>query len=147
MPARDPYLQEALYEYSRDNRVLLLAHSDMPLGAEGLPSGLHPVALILLQDNIRKAAPATLRYFKEQGVVCKVISGDSVETVSGIACRAGVENWDKAVDMSQVSKKEIAEAAEKYTVFGRVTPEQKKLLVKALQKKGHTVAMTGRRRQ
>ena len=143
MPARDPHLQEALYEYSRDNRVLLLAHSDAPLGAEGLPAGLHPVALILLQDNIRKAAPATLRYFKEQGVVCKVISGDSVETVSGIAYRAGVENWDKAVDMSQVSKKEIPEAAEKYTVFGRVTPEQKKLLVKALQKKGHTVAMTG----
>lgn len=143
MPNREKWLQEALFEYSQDNRVLLLAHSDAPLGAEGLPPRLRPVALILLQDNIRKAAPATLRYFKEQGVICKVISGDSVETVSGIARRAGVENWDKAIDMSKVSKKEIPEAAERYTVFGRVTPEQKKLLVKALQKKGHTVAMTG----
>ena len=143
LPNRDRRLQEALFEYSQENRVLLLAHSDEPLPAEGLPGRLRPVALILLQDNIRKAAPATLRYFKEQGVICKVISGDSVETVSGIARRAGVEDWDKAVDMSRVSKKDIPEAAEKYTVFGRVTPEQKKLLVKALQKKGHTVAMTG----
>ncbi len=143
MPARDLKLQEALFEYSQDNRVLLLAHSDEPLPAEGLPARLHPIALILLQDNIRKAAPATLRYFKEQGVICKVISGDSVDTVSGIARRAGVDNWDKCIDMSRVSKKEIPEVAEQYTVFGRVTPEQKKLLVKALQKKGHTVAMTG----
>ena len=143
MPARDLKLQEALFEYSQDNRVLLLTHSDEPLPAEGLPARLHPIALILLQDNIRKAAPATLRYFKEQGVICKVISGDSVDTVSGIARRAGVDNWDKCIDMSRVSKKEIPEVAEQYTVFGRVTPEQKKLLVKALQKKGHTVAMTG----
>ena len=143
MPARDLKLQEALYEYSQDNRVLLLAHSDEALPSEGLPGRLQPIALILLQDNIRKAAPATLRYFKEQGVTCKVISGDSVETVSGIARRAGVDNWDKCIDMSKVSKKEIPEVAEQYTVFGRVTPEQKKLLVKALQKKGHTVAMTG----
>lgn len=143
MPSRPSRLQEALFEYSQDHRVLLLAHSDMPLPEEGLPEGLRPVALILLQDNIRKTAPATLRYFREQGVVCKVISGDSVETVSGIARRAGVDNWDKAVDMSKVAKKDIPEAAAKYTVFGRVTPEQKKLLVKALQKKGHTVAMTG----
>ncbi len=143
MPAQSAKLREALYEYSQNNRVLLLAHSDEALPAEGLPGRLHPVALLLLQDNIRKAAPATLRYFKEQGVTCKVISGDSVETVSGIARRAGVENWDHCIDMSKVSKKEIPEVAEKYTVFGRVTPEQKKLLVKALQKKGHTVAMTG----
>ena len=143
MPSRDRRLQEALFEYSQNNRVLLLAHSDEDLPAEGLPAGLRPVALLLLQDNIRKAAPATLRYFKEQGVTCKVISGDSVETVSGIARRAGMDNWDKCIDMSKVSKKEIPDVAEQYTVFGRVTPEQKKLLVKALQKKGHTVAMTG----
>ena len=144
MPSRSAHLQEALFEYSQDNRVLLFAHSDEPLGEGGsLPPRLQPIALILLRDNIRKAAPATLRYFKEQGVICKVISGDSMETVSGIARRAGVENWDKAIDMSKVDKKQIAEVAEQYTVFGRVTPEQKKLLVKALQKKGHTVAMTG----
>ena len=143
MPARSPHLQEALFEYSQDYRVLLLAHSDAPLPAEGLPEGLVPVALILLQDTIRREAPDTLRYFREQGVICKVISGDSVDTVSGIARRAGMENWDKAIDMSTVSKKDLPEVAEAYTVFGRVTPEQKKLLVKALQKHGHTVAMTG----
>lgn len=143
MPHRDLRLQEALFEYSQDYRVLLLAHSEEALPAEGLPIRLRPVALLLLQDNIRKTAPATLRFFKEQGVICKVISGDSVDTVSGIARRAGIENWDKAVDMSTVSKKEIPQIAEQYTVFGRVTPEQKKLLVKALQKNGHTVAMTG----
>jgi cation-transporting ATPase E len=143
MPTRSRQLQEALYEYSQENRVLLLAHADEPLPEKGLPMGLQPVALLLLQDNIRKAAPATLRYFREQGVTCKVISGDSVDTVSGIARRAGVDNWDKAVDMSTVAKKDIPAAAEKYTIFGRVTPEQKKLLVKAQQKAGHTVAMTG----
>ncbi len=143
LPVRSGSLQEALFDYSQEYRVLLLAHSDETLPPEGLPANLHPIALILLQDNIRKEAPATLRYFREQGVICKVISGDSVETVSGIARRAGMENWDQCIDMSQISKKDIAEAAEKYTVFGRVTPEQKKLLVKALQKKGHTVAMTG----
>lgn len=143
LPVRSAKLQEALFEYSQEHRVLLLAHSDAPLPESGLPAGLRPVALLLLQDNIRADAPDTLQFFREQGVICKVISGDSVETVSGIARRAGLEGWDKYVDMSKISKKELPEVAEKYTVFGRVTPEQKKLLVKALQKKGHTVAMTG----
>jgi cation-transporting ATPase E len=143
MPARDVHLQEALFEYSRDYRVLLLARTNEPLPESGLPSGLCPIALLLLQDNIRKEAPATLKFFKKEGVDIKVISGDGVDTVANIARRAGVESWNKCVDASTLKPEDIPEACEKYAVFGRVTPEQKKLLVKALQKKGHTVAMTG----
>lgn len=143
MPHRDVHLQEAIFDYSGDYRVLLLAHTDEPIPDEGLPEGLRPIALLLLQDNIRKEAPATLKFFKKEGVDIKVISGDGVDTVANIARRAGVENWEKSVDASTLKNADIAEACEKYTVFGRVTPEQKKLLVKALQKKGHTVAMTG----
>ncbi|MDE7363120.1 MAG: cation-translocating P-type ATPase [Oscillospiraceae bacterium] len=121
-------------------RVLVLAQSPLLLG-DGLPDDISAKALIVLSDKIRSSAPDTLAYFKEQGVALKVISGDDPVTVSNVARRAGLDGG--FVDMSKITDDELPEAAEKYTVFGRVTPEQKLLLVKALKDKGHKVAMTG----
>lgn len=100
-------------------------------------------ALILMQDVIRKEASNTLSYFKKQGVNIKVISGDNPLTVSNIAERIGIENADKYVDMNQIEDEYIKDIIDLYTIFGRVTPKQKKKLIMALKDKGHTVAMTG----
>ncbi len=124
-------------------RVLVLACSKEGLGEGTLPLGLKAAALIFIGDIIRKEAPETLKYFEKQGVDIKIISGDNPVTVSRIANKAGVKNSSHTVDMSLLSDKEIPEAAEKYTVFGRVSPDQKLLLVKALKAAGRTVGMTG----
>lgn len=107
-------------------------------------SNVSPLLFIILSNALRTGAQKTFRYFKEQGVTVKVISGDHPETVSEIARLAGIENYDKFIDATKLDTKEkIEKAALVYTVFGRVTPKQKQLLVKAMQKKNHTVAMTG----
>lgn len=124
-------------------RVLLLAHSyAMPTG-DALPEDISAKALIVLSDKIRTSAPDTLRYFAEQDVDIRVISGDDPLTVSGVAGRAGLIGAENFVDASTLSDDDIPAAAEKYKVFGRVTPKQKLLIVKALKSTGHRVAMTG----
>jgi cation-transporting ATPase E len=105
-----------------------------------------PVALVLLEDIVRAEAPATLKYFAEQGVAVKVISGDNNVTVGAVARRAGLAGWQDNVDATTLPAddgEELADAVERSTVFGRVTPHQKRAMVKALQRRGHTVAMTG----
>lgn len=103
-----------------------------------------PLALVTLKNPIRPSAKETFQYFKENQVTVKVISGDSPATVSAVSMEAGIEGAEDYIDMTTIkNKKELEEAAVKYTVFGRVKPEQKRYLVQALQKKGHTVAMTG----
>lgn len=97
----------------------------------------------MIQDVIRKEANQTLEYFKEQGVEIKIISGDNPITVSNIAKRAGVKGYEKYIDMTTVQEEEIKQVAKNYTIFGRVSPMQKKDLMKALKELGHTVAMTG----
>lgn len=125
-------------------RVLLLAHSPDPIQGSELPANIEPVALILLSDKIRKNAKQTLSFFADQGVDIKVISGDNPVTVANIAKKAGLKNADNVIDASLLlTKDDLKAAAEKYTVFGRVTPQQKLDLVKVLKEQGHTVAMTG----
>lgn len=103
-----------------------------------------PLALVTLKNPIRPSAKETFQYFKENQVTVKVISGDSPATVSAVSMEAEIEGAEDYIDMTTIkNKKELEEAAVKYTVFGRVKPEQKRYLVQALQKKGHTVAMTG----
>jgi len=137
-------LKEHALRFEKDGvRVLVLAHSKNHCDA-GLPEGLKACAFVMLTDRIRKSAPETLRYFKNQGVNIKIISGDNPETVSNIAKRSGVLYPEKYVDASVLATDEdIKNASEEYTVFGRVTPMQKLKLVQALKEKGHTVAMTG----
>lgn len=130
-------------ETKRGNRVLLLAHSDQNIKDNKVGGNITPVSLIVIQDNIRENAPDTLNYFKENGVRCIVISGDNPVTVSSIAVKAGIENGDKYIDLSTVPDHKIGEVVDKYTVFGRVTPDQKQLLVKELKARKKTVAMTG----
>ena len=125
-------------------RILVLARAASPIENRTLPDDIQPIALILIKDQLRENVQDTVSYFKEQGVALKVISGDSVKTVRNIAKDCGIEGAENAVDMSTVTTdEELAEAAERCNVFGRVTPAQKKKLVLALQKNGHKVAMTG----
>ena len=119
-------------------RVLILVRHDGELESVGTP-----LALIAISDRIRPAAKATIANFQEQGVTLKVISGDHAETVSTIAARVGIKNADKYLSCENLTDEELVESAEKYAVFGRVTPEQKVLLIKTLRVNGHTVAMTG----
>lgn len=125
-------------------RVLLLAHSPNALEGNELPADITPLALLFLSDKIRKNANRTLSFFADQGVDIKVISGDNAVTVANIAKKAGLKNADNVIDASLLlNNEDLKAAAEKYTVFGRVTPQQKLDLVKALKEQGHTVAMTG----
>ena len=132
-------------EAARGHRVLLLAHSGEGMDGNVLPAGLEPVALVGLTDRIRPDAARTLRYFAAQGVAAKVISGDHPQTVAAIALEAGVPGADRVVDARTLPEdpEALADAMEQGTVFGRVTPHQKRAMVAALQSRGHVVAMTG----
>lgn len=126
-------------------RVLLVAAYAGNLQAGPLDAHLiYPEALFLMTNRIRPEAPQTFRYFREQGVAIKVISGDNPTTASEVARRAGIQNAEKYIDMSTLETDgDIYRAAEAYTVFGRVTPDNKKKLIAALKAHKHTVAMTG----
>lgn len=127
------------------HRVVLLASTDYPLSGDSLPRQLRPAALITLGDRIREDAAATLRFFAAQGVRAKVISGDHPETVAAIAREVGVPGSATAVDARALPRdpEAFADVVEQATVFGRVTPHQKRAMVQALQSRGHVVAMTG----
>ena len=107
------------------------------------PENIGIIGMIVISDKVRKNAEETIKYFYSQGVDVRIISGDNARSVSAIAEKAGIKNADLYIDMSTVKSGDIENIAEKYTVFGRVTPNQKKLLIEAMQKKGHKVAMTG----
>ncbi len=126
-------------------RVLLLGLYDGSLEEETIRGdAVMPLALILLANQIRPEAPDTFRYFESQGVTVKVISGDNPITVAEVATRAGIPGADRFVDARTLTgDKDLKKAAEEYTVFGRVTPEQKRRLICAMRAAGHTVAMTG----
>lgn len=138
-------LTEKSFAYAREGfRVLLLAKGRKETGDYQIPADLKPLAWILLTDVIRKEAPDTLRYFESQGVDLKIISGDDPVTVSAIAKKAGLQNADAYIDAAALhTQEELEQAVREYCVFGRVTPQQKKAMVQALKKQGHTVAMTG----
>lgn len=128
----------------KGDRVLLFARYDGENVENGINGSVTPLGFVALANPIRENAVKTFEYFKSQGVAIKVISGDNPRTVSRIAIQAGIESAESFVDAATLDTEDkIADAVNKYTVFGRVTPKQKKQLVKALQAKGHTVAMTG----
>ncbi len=111
---------------------------------DSLPNRIQPLYTVVLEDTIRPYTKETLAYFRKEGVTVKVISGDHVKTVSMIAKRAGLQHWKKAVDLSQFGDAiDYDKICQKYDVFARVTPQQKRELVRAMQRKGHQVAMTG----
>ena len=143
LPPGHPVLAQAEARQRQGERVLLLAHTDAPLTRQK-PEKALPLALVLLANRIRPEAPETFHYFAEQGVQIKVISGDNPLTVSQVAQRAGIAQAERYVDATTLTDEaKLARAATAYTVFGRVTPDQKRQLIRALKRAGHTVAMTG----
>ena len=125
-------------------RVLVFAEYEGNLDGKELTENADPIAFILLNNAIREGAMDTFRYFSKRGVEVKVISGDNPVTVSEIAKKAGIRHAEKQVDAATLKTVDaVRKAAKKYTVFGRVTPEQKRLLVQTLKEQGKTVAMTG----
>lgn len=139
------HIEEEIIPYAdKGDRVLLFARYDGENVENGINGSVTPLGFVALANPIRENAVKTFEYFKSQGVAIKVISGDNPRTVSRIAIQAGIESAESFVDAATLDTEDkIADAVNKYTVFGRVTPKQKKQLVKALQAKGHTVAMTG----
>lgn len=126
-------------------RVLVLAHTDGVVADDQALPAVAPLALVRFDERIRPDARETLAYFADQGVTLKVISGDNPRTVSAVAMRVGLEGADRFVDARELpdDPEQLADAVEQGTVFGRVTPQQKRAMVGALQKRGHVVAMTG----
>ncbi|MEG1751446.1 MAG: HAD-IC family P-type ATPase [Clostridia bacterium] len=124
-------------------RVLVLTHSNSSIVNDSLPPDMQVIAIIGVMDHIREDAIETIDWFKNNGVTIKIISGDDPQTVSQIANRVGVENANQCVNLEGLSLSQVAELADKFTVFGRVSPEQKHKLIKTLKIKGHIVAMTG----
>jgi cation-transporting P-type ATPase E len=143
--SQDGLLSQAADLAAGGQRVLALACTTGPLDGQALPPGLRAVAFIVLTERLRSDAPQTIAYFTAQGVALKVISGDSPRTVGAVAARAGVPRADDPVDARDLPEGPAALGAvlEDRSVFGRVTPQQKESMVKALQVGGHTVAMTG----
>ncbi|MEN3614427.1 HAD-IC family P-type ATPase [Plantactinospora sp. ZYX-F-223] len=142
LPAGHPALAEADAYGARGLRVLLLAR----VTADGsVPDPVHPVALVVLAQRLRPEAPDTLRYFAEQGVAVKVLSGDNALSVGAVARSLGLPGAEHPVDARELptDPAELAEVVQRHTVFGRVGPQQKRDMVAALQGAGHTVAMTG----
>ncbi len=140
-----PELRAQVESYAADGkRVIVLAEGQGLVTPEAVPPIQKVCGLCVFSDQLRPGVDQTLLYFREQGVDIRIISGDNPITVSMIAKRAGIPNWDRWVDMTTLgTDEEIEEACEQYTIFGRVKPEQKKALVLALKRKGHNVAMTG----
>ena len=141
MPAK---VERIVKQYAQMGlRVIVLAHSATPIVGDKLPSIMKPVAIISIADNIRDDAIDTIKWFRENDVAVKVISGDNPVTVSEVARRAGIESADRYISLEGLNEKEVESVANQYTVFGRVTPEQKAILVRSIKAAGNTVAMTG----
>ncbi|MFJ6135911.1 HAD-IC family P-type ATPase [Kitasatospora sp. NPDC092286] len=145
LPAGHPALAEVDELGAKGLRVLLLGRTTVPLDAPDPAADLRPLALVVLQQRLREDAADTLRYFEGQQVQAKVISGDAAVSVGAVASHLGLPGADHPMDARTLpaEPEEFADAAERTTVFGRVTPQQKRELVGALQSRGHTVAMTG----
>ena len=125
--------------------MVLLGRTEAPIGTDRRPDRLVPVAFVILTDRVRETASTTLAYFARQGVQVKVISGDHPATVAAVARRVGLPGADAPFDAKALPEggEELAEVLETHAIFGRVTPQQKRAMVEALQSRGHVVAMTG----
>ena len=124
-------------------RVLVLAKSEKEIVNGDIPKDFKPIAFFLIEDSIREEAINMVKWFNENDVAIKVISGDNPITVSDVARRVGIAGYDQFVSLEGMSESEVMDVADKYTVFGRVSPEQKSYLIKAIKNANHTVAMTG----
>lgn len=142
--AYDNYSDKLSELQSKGYRILAFGSYDGVVDGKPLTGKFTPLGFITLTNPIRKQAKKTFQYFDNQGVSVMVISGDNPETASEVAVKAGIRNAEKYIDARKLKNTaDIDIAVRKYTVFGRVTPKQKKQIVNSLKKQGHTVAMTG----
>ena len=140
----DEELKNEINSYAAEGyRVMVLCRAEQKLKDGAVPENATLLALIVIEDVLRRGAGDTLDYFDKQGVNIKIISGDNPVTVSAVAARAGVKNAEKYVDVSELDEEGLRAAVDEYTVFGRVSPDQKLIIVKALKAAGHVVGMTG----
>lgn len=131
-------------EYTNNgDRVLVLAKSNKPIKDGKIQNEVNPIALIVLQDHIRENAIETFKWFKDNGVKIKVISGDDPKTVSHIASEVGIEGAERYISLAGLSDEEVRKIAPLYDIFGRVNPDQKEIIIQALKNEGEKVAMTG----
>jgi len=138
------FYEEKINHYTKKGlRVLVLAKSNTLLKDDIIPNDFKAISLIIIADNIRADAISTIKWLKDNDVQIKVISGDNPITVSEVSKRVGIENADKFISLEGLTDEQVFECANQYTVFGRVSPEQKAILVKALKSAGHVTAMTG----
>ncbi len=144
-PMDDRVIESAEEASERGKRSLLLARSESPVAGGVLPYGLEPVCLLILADQVRADAPEILRYFADQGVRVKIISGDNPSTVAAVARQAGLDGIGEVIDARLLPEDadQLAMIMEQGSVFGRVNPSQKREMIRALQSSGHVVAMTG----
>ena len=139
-----PFMKMANAEAAKGMRALCLSYSPHPIIDEQLPHDLRSIALLILSDNVRESAEKTFRHFSNEGVIIKVISGDNPITVGAVAAKAGLSGADRRIDMSSVpDNADYASMVEEFTVFGHVSPHQKRSLVRAMKMNGQTVCMTG----
>jgi cation-transporting P-type ATPase E len=143
--AEGDYLDRAREHAEAGRRVVLLARTDAKLDGEQRPEPLVPAAFVVLTDRVRETASKTLAYFDRQDVAVKVISGDHADTVAAVARRVGLEGADEPFDAQRLptERDSLAEVLDTHSIFGRVTPQQKRSMVEALRSRGHVVAMTG----
>ncbi|MBR1925242.1 MAG: HAD-IC family P-type ATPase [Clostridia bacterium] len=124
-------------------RVMVVCNRKIDYNGKGKAENVTPYGLILLEDNVREDAIQTIKFFNENSVGVKVISGDNPITVAEVASRAGIPGADKYISLEGLTDEEVVKVASEYTIFGRVVPHQKKLLIQALKLGGDTVAMIG----
>ena len=144
LSSRHEQINKKIERYtSQGCRVLAISHTNLKVKGEEVPKNAAAVALIVIQDHIREEAADTIKYFKRNGVQIRVISGDNPLTVSYIARRVGIDNAEKYISLEGMTEDEVRDIANDYVIFGRVTPNQKRVLVETFRKAKHTVAMTG----
>src|SRR5690554_5802988 len=139
----DNFFSEVEKQAKLGYRVLVVGHSTEMIADQKISGVVKPLGLIMIEDTIRPDAIETIEYFKKSGVQIRVISGDNPMTVSRVAQRAGIAGANKYISLDGLTDNEVIAAANEYIVFGRVSPNQKKILVEALKANGHTVGMTG----
>ena len=144
IPHTNKEIDEMCREYEKDGmRVLVLAQHSHVISVDEKLKESTVIGFIVLQDHIRDDAPENIKWFKENGVNIRIITGDNPESAAEIACRAGIEGADKYISLEGMSLEEVRHITREYVIFGRVTPEQKEIIIEALKDDGHTVAMTG----
>ena len=144
IPHKDKNIDEMCREYEKDGmRVLILAQHSHVISVDEELQESDVIGFIVLRDHIRDDAPANIKWFKENVVDIRIITGDNPESAAEIARRAGIDNADKFISLDGMSLEEVRHVAREYRIFGRVTPEQKEIIIEALKDDGHTVAMTG----